>query len=1069
MIDSDDGSCSDDAPSAGEPRGSDERHSAARARAARVEALFDAALELPPGEREAFLANACGDDPTLGDDVLRLLSHVDPTGITTPPPRHPSTETPPAALGRYRIVGLLNSGGQGSVYRATDDDLPDTPLALKVVSLHPLDVARRQRFELEVKALTSMRHEHVVRVYGVGTAPDGSGFIAMDLVGEATTITRYADARALSLPERLALIRQVCDGMQHAHAKGHIHRDLKPANLLVEEIDGAPRVRIIDFGVCKPVPGSDAPHRDVTAFEQLVGTPRYMSPEQAEGGDIDALSDVYAIGVVLYELIAGETPFHDELGSVRTALQIRSILCHRVPEPPSVRAARRGREDLARAARGDVDRIVMKCLALRREERYRSVLELDADLDRYQRGMPIAARGRSPLYAARKFARRNWITLTGTGIALGACVAALAFWMHTRSVAAESRANAERQLAADRVHSLTEMFEQLNSAEVADGVRERLMADIGQRIDRSGGSRILTAGAVSGSGTVPGAPGAPGAPGLSGPAVSDAARALLERSVEGANLVGHVRDALAESIVLPSALRIIADPSVRPDDLVDRIRPHLDALHAFGAHDQIVSLLTDLLPVIERSLGPDDPVTLQLVSDLGAATHAATGDPARSAPLLRRAAEGRRRVLGASHELTLETQITLLDVLRTAGDVEGFRACRDEIEPHVRTAFSTTDVRRVLALGNLALAYYIEGGESSVARSRSLLDEALALSQTIGPTVSDKRGLIPLKLNMGVMLANTGEADRGIAILEETVAESESALGGRDDVTVRAIMELGTTLGGAGRFTESALALERALDRAERGLGAGHATTSMVRGKLATAYVRDGRPTDAIPLYRAAVAERRATLPWDDRETLEMGRNLGVVLGREGECDEAIEHLAAVVSIGPRQTPATRRFQRMTLGPLGPILARDDRFDEAMSVAEETFVLALLDAREPGSTAVADSLAGLREIVALWELSEGGRRARGDDDEVVAGSGRASAGGGATMSTQGSTPESRPGTSRGSERGSGQGSDPASAVESGHGSPTVSARAPAAGSTTGSAAARDRVRRLELWRLPPTN
>lgn len=902
-------------------------------RARRIESLFDAAAALPAAERRPYLERACADDPSLVESVLGMLAQMDQTG---PGVRRPDHRDASSSVGRYRITEPLRSGGQGSVFLATDNELPDTVLALKVVPLHPLDVQRRQRFEIEVKALTSMRHDNIVRVHGVGVGADGTGFIAMELVRDATAITAYADAAGLSMAQRLALVRQICAGMQHAHAKGHIHRDLKPGNLLVETIDGAPRVRIIDFGVCKPAAGTPAPHADVTRVEQLVGTPRYMSPEQADGADIDALSDVYAIGVVLYELIAGETPFHEELAEARSASAIRAVLCHRTPEPPSARAMRRGRVHLANRARGDLDRIVMKCLAKEREERYRSVLDLDAELDRLERGMPIAARGRSPLYAARKFVRRNWAAVSGTGLALAASVAALAFWLHTRSVAAQ----AQSELETSKVRSLTEMFQGLNSAGVASGVRERLMADIRRLIDRSSGS----------------------------PAELGLMRSQLESTLDRANVVGHVRDEFAHSIVVPSALGIINESELRAETLVDRLRPHLEALDAFGAHAEVVKLLEPLLVRMERELGPDAMPTLQVVSDLGAASFSADGNVAKAVPLFRRAFEGRRNALGPEHELTVETQASLLEALRASGDRDAVAACREQLERHVRSAFPESDDRRVKVLSNIAISYFTEGGKTAIANCKRLLDEAATLAQAIGPSTSNKRSILPVKINLAVMLGETGDPGRAIELLERTIEECESALGARDELTIRAINELGTVLGRVRRHAEAIVVAERALRRAEEEFGPAHNLTSLVRGRLAVAYMRDQRHSDAIPLLRATIAHRLALAPPDDHETLTMTRHLAVELRDDGECAEAIDLLSGIVAFGRRTTPTERVLQRMSLGALGTAFGRDDRFDEAMAVVEESWVLALIDRKETGKETVDAALGQVAGVLTHWEL-----------------------------------------------------------------------------------------------------
>jgi serine/threonine protein kinase len=283
------------------------------------EGIFQAALNLAAEQRPTYLEEACGEDAGLRRRVDALLGAFERAGGFMKEPAVPAwergtvlapTERPGDRIGRYKILEQIGEGGCGVVYMAEQYEPVRRRVALKLIrlGLETRDVVTR--FEAERQALAMMDHPNIARVFDGGATESGRPYFVMELV-RGTPITRYCDEHRLSTRERLALFVQVCQAVQHAHQKGIIHRDIKPSNVLVTELDGRPATKVIDFGVAKATEQRLTEKTLFTRFGQIIGTPAYMSPEQAGFGglDIDTRSDVYSLGVLLYELLTGRAPF----------------------------------------------------------------------------------------------------------------------------------------------------------------------------------------------------------------------------------------------------------------------------------------------------------------------------------------------------------------------------------------------------------------------------------------------------------------------------------------------------------------------------------------------------------------------------------------------------------------------------------------------------------------------------------------------------------------------------------------------------------------------------------------
>src|ERR1039458_9831438 len=433
----------------------------------REEALFEAAAQLAGAERAAFLNGACLGDAALRQRLEALLAADDAKDSFLEPEERDTTgqpvktmklelaDTPDEAvgttIGRYKLMERLGEGGCGVVYVAEQSQPVRRRVALKVIKLGMDTKMVVARFEAERQALAMMDHPNIAKVLDAGTTETGRPFFVMELV-RGIRITDYCDQNNLTTNERLDLFIKVCQAIQHAHQKGIIHRDIKPSNILVTLHDGVPVPKVIDFGIAKATEGRLTDNTVYTQLHKFIGTPAYMSPEQAEmsGLDIDTRSDIYSLGVLLYELLAGSTPFAGKELRASALDAMRKTTREKEPVRPSTRFATLEGEELTTTAKrrsadkaklihqlkGDLDWIVMKCLEKDRTRRYETANGLAFDLKRHLNNEPVLARPPSVGYKFQKAFRRNKLVFgaaaaVAVALLVGLGIAAIG-WRQTR-------------------------------------------------------------------------------------------------------------------------------------------------------------------------------------------------------------------------------------------------------------------------------------------------------------------------------------------------------------------------------------------------------------------------------------------------------------------------------------------------------------------------------------------------------------------------------------------------------------------------------------------------------------
>ena len=406
------------------------------------EIFIEALQKATAGERSAYLDAACGADRELRRRVEQLLAEHEregsflldspPAGFAATVVTHPIAETPGMVIGPYKLLEQIGEGGFGVVFMADQQAPVRRRVALKIIKPGMDTRQVLARFKAELQALSLMDHPNIARVLDAGSTDSGRPYFVMELV-RGVPITDYCDQNNLPVHERLDLFVQVCHAVQHAHHKGIIHRDIKPSNVLVTLHDGRPVPKVIDFGVAKAIDRQLTEETLFTRFAEMIGTPLYMSPEQAEmtGLDIDTRADIYSLGVLLYELLTGNTPFDKDRLRRAAFDEIRRIIREEEPPKPSTRISTLGDTRAAVAAhrhadphrlsqlvRGDLDWIVMKALEKDRTRRYETASNFAADVLRYLSHRPVEASPPSSVYRFRKFARRNRVAITTAAVVL---------------------------------------------------------------------------------------------------------------------------------------------------------------------------------------------------------------------------------------------------------------------------------------------------------------------------------------------------------------------------------------------------------------------------------------------------------------------------------------------------------------------------------------------------------------------------------------------------------------------------------------------------------------------------
>jgi serine/threonine protein kinase/Tfp pilus assembly protein PilF len=936
----------------------------------RMRDIFDQARRLPKAERGALLNRMGAADGAMRAQIEDMLAALEEAGpfLSEPTREHGDAvptadysgnwsasaatvrETPGTRIGPYKLLQLIGEGGFGSVFMAEQERPVVRRVALKIIKLGMDTRQVVARFEQERQALAILDHPNIAKVFDAGATETGRPYFVMELC-TGRPIADYCDAHNLSIAERLELFAQVCQAVQHAHTKGIIHRDLKPGNVLVASQDGKPSAKVIDFGIAKATQSRMTEKTLFTEHRQIIGTPEYMSPEQAEGSlDIDTRTDVYALGVMLYELLTGSTPFGgSELRSAAYA-EMQRIIREVEPPKPSTRLSQNG-ETLASVAarrrtepkrlgslvRGELDWIVMKALEKDRARRYESANGLAADIQRYLAGEAVVAAPPSAAYRVKKFIRRNRVVVTaGSAVAAALMVFAMALaWQaqvarEQRDIAvAAEKAEAEQRTVAEaaRADAVAQQREAEKQAAIASAV-VRFQAEMLAAVDPANlPTDPVTGEPLRDRVTVVQALGA-ALKAIEGGSLKDSP--LVEAGVR--TTIGDTFVALGryeEAVpVLRRALEIrranYPEGSLEIAQSLDRLA---DALSLLSDFTEAEELLREALAMRRRALPSSDPSVGTAMNNLAQTLHL-QGKYDEAEALLREAVQ-LEAPIGDNPGLA-RTYDNLGKTLTKVGRL-------DEAEESMRKALTARLAaypagHPEIALGQNNLATVLVSAKK-YGEAEQLYRESLAIRRATLPAQHpDIAGTLS---SLGVALRNQDKLAEAESVYRESLAIKRAILPQGHESIATSLNGLGLLLKEMNKLDEAEPMYREALAIRRAALPAGHPTIATSVNNLAILLKDQGKLGEAEPLYRESLAIRRKALPPGHPSIATSLSNLAVLLNEQSRFAEAEPVLREALEIRRDALPAGSVEIASTLNSLAMILLEQGKYDEAEVLARE--------------------------------------------------------------------------------------------------------------------------------------
>jgi len=783
-------------------------------------------------------------------------------------------------LGNYRLLQRLGEGGMGEVWQAEQLEPVQRQVAVKLIKRGMDSDQVLARFETERQALALMDHPAIAKVFDAGTTERGRPFFVMELV-RGVPITTYCDRHRQSVRERLELFVEVCEGIRHAHQKAVIHRDIKPSNILITETDGRPAPKIIDFGVAKATAKRLTERTLFTELGELVGTPEYMSPEQAEltGENVDIRTDVYSLGMVLYELLAGALPIDSKALRKAGLIELQRIIREEDPPKPSTRVSHLGDgsvatagsrrttvPDLVKSLKGDLDWIVIRCLEKDRSRRYDSPHEIAADIRRHLADEPVLASPPSLTYRTSKFVRRHLVGVVSAavlvvGLIVGTVGATVGLMQARR---AEEKARLEARSSETVTSVLTGMLAGLNP----EAAGELLARDVRERVEAHWREQGKTEDEIA---TLLGG---------------------LDRAMEGVNVTGTGLRFLDEMILSRSQGPIDENLSDHPE-----IAARLE--HTVGRTYGILGLtaksephLLRALELRKRSLGRDHPDTLGTMNSL-AVLYWVEGRYDEAEPLFVATIEASRKVLGNDHPSTLASMHNLATLYNNRGLYgKAEPLLLETLEKH-RQVLGEDHPNTLGSMNNLAFLYSVQGRFSE---AEPLFLETLEIERrALGDDSPDTLGTMA---DLAVLYIHQGRYDEAEPLLLEAFESQRRVLGDDHPDTLGTMSSLAALHVEQGRYDEAEPLLLEALEIQTRVLGSDHPVTLSSTSLLGRLYANTDRPEQAGTRLHEALDGRLRILGEHHPDVGDSYYGLGCLAAALASYDEALDHLRRAADLG---------------------------------------------------------------------------------------------------------------------------------------------------------------------------
>ncbi len=902
-------------------------------------ALFVRSIDIDASRRGAFISESCGGNDALEAKVRRLVGAVDRSTHFLETPALSSRLPEGGAFGGaidptlirvpgYRVVRVIGSGGMATVYEAVQAQ-PERTVALKVMNRGLTSTSAVRRFKYETEVLARLQHPGIAQIFEAGTSDDGTGrplpFFAMELVPGARTLTEHAQSNGLSLVERLGMFMQVCEAVEHGHQVGVIHRDLKPANILV---DASGRTKIIDFGIARPI---DAERADITRradIGNMIGTLNYMSPEQCTGHQsVDLRTDVYSLGVILYQLVSGVLPHDLSRASIPEAVRMISDEL-----PPRLGA-------VCATARGDLEAIAAKAMEKTPARRYSGPPSLVADIRRYLNHEPIEARPATTLYQVRKFARRHRPLVAGISGAFLMLIVGITATARMAYVANQARSEAERREAElEQVADFQQsQLSGIDIKEMGDRIRASLL-------DKARESRLRL---------------------NTNPDTITHDLADLDRLLGSVNFTSFALTTLDQNVLQRSHQAIDTQFADQPLLRARLLQTLAGTMNSLGLFTRAEPVLSGALRIRREELGDDHPDTLISLHSMGSLL-TSLGRNDEAYVCLRDAYERRSRVLGAEHRSTLATGTSLGGVLRNLGKL-------DEAERIWRVTFETQ--RRVLgadaketlhSLNNIGVLHAVQGKFADAeACWRELLERR---RRTLNEAHPDYRRTLT---NLSGALQEQGKLAEAKPLVEESLAVARREHGDDHENTLFAMSRLAWLLKDLKEWPAAEALIKECIDRRTRALGPEHSDTVFAQVTLVSLLTQKHRETpisdadlvDAERTIRNAIIVQRRDLGDDHADTLDSINYLAELLCEMDRCAEAEPLCHEAVDRARRARPAGHWSIGQFLTQYGRTLHALKRWPDARAALVEGHTI--LDSTRGHADAIT-----LRAVQSLAELFE---------------------------------------------------------------------------------------------------